>query len=1130
MDAATIEQMNKVRVSLGMAPLPVPGKDSAPQFKGQREESVEEEDLSTLEKRQAAAGANWERLEAERQEKLEREKRKAAAKKARDVAARYAKMEGKGLGDADEEELDTRSWLLQQKKRQKKIEKARKLEEELAAREREAQLEYTSKDLAGVKVGHEAAEFDEITGEQVLTLKDTGIGDESEDDELENADLRAKEKLEERLRLKKKRPDYDPTEQNDVKNVLSKYDEEIDGKRQKRFTLDDQGNAAEAVQRELDEAEEVKSKGVKISLDMLKDDAPVSDYIDPSTIKVKKPKKRKEKKTRQKAGDDDDIFPPAQPAKVDVAADTMEIDRIDTNGTTNGKKRAFEFDDEDLQAKLTEQRRQALKKRKKMDGAELARQMREEMPVDEEEAGEGGMVMDETSEFVANLKKLEAPEARARLSRTPHPATADNVVEDEDGDTTMAQSYAEAADAEDRPKREESGTPAPGITATGLEDEDTLSGAGTAGTLALLRKRGLLSDASSSDLSAKERQRAHFLATKQHLIDAYDAEAKAQRQRDRESGRFTRMTNRERDEYARKENDRRETYIAKLLADMFNAEYRPDVKLRYHDEYGREMGVKEAFKHLSHMFHGKGSGKQKTEKRLKKIEDEKKEIAKGVLHAGEEGGFMNVQGREGKRRGQAGVRLQVLDPKATITAGTKDISSPAPREREFALRQASAYGAESCTRIRSEHPLEVSSGAPTFATIMASAPTTPSRSVSNHTAHGFSPSYFVHNISPANRWSEDNEPHVVTSRPANQRISSPPNVCRLCPLSAPFATPSDKTCAAHKSTPTVCSIHQVLATPAQKTCSTSKDQEDTVEPTPGEVMWMGELHRFAAEWFAKQSAEKAPRGQDSPKLEDTGHAEVSSEEAEQQDFSLHSIDFNFPSPSQPSSPGLERARGVTSAWQCLDCFTVYMLKHESDYAPVECEGRGYYGTRCGGTQFVLRALRAITSGDGDDDLSVRALPVRKDIVVDEGVDGEPFYHKVDSRNDTPMKPAKQVEMILPVRSRSKRLASTQVHGDEKRVSLHELHLSSDASSSSGKVDAFPVTQGRMLYMNETYHTVSADRIRHLIAGLQLEHAEIPSIAEGSRSVGDEMALPERLEFLALSEGKEYIMRQRTMLG
>jgi U4/U6.U5 tri-snRNP-associated protein 1 len=661
MDAAAIEQMNKVRVSLGMAPLPVLGKDAGPQFKEADDSGSESDELSTLDKRQALADSNWQKLEAERKEKLEREKRKAAAKKARDAAARFAKLEGKGLGDEDEDEVDTRAWLLGQKKRQKAIEKARKLEEELAERERQAQLqEYTSKDLAGVKVGHEANAFDDANDEQVLTLKDTAIGEESEDDELENAELKAKEKLEEKLRLKKKRPDYDPTDQEEARNVLSKYDDEIDGKKQKRFTLDGLGNTVEATKRRLDADGEVKSKGVKISLDMLKDDAPVSDYVDPSTIKVKKPKKKKEKKTRQKAVEEDDVIPPAASPKPEMNA--MDVDGVQTNGTSKKRALDLDVDDEDLQVKLAESRRQALKKRKRMDAAELARQMRDEMPLDEEGDEDGGMIMDETSEFVANLKKPEVPEARERTSKTPQHATVNSPEEDEDGDTTMAQSYAEAADEEERQermKRESSATQGtPNITTTGLDDEDTISGAGTGAALAMLRKRGLIADPAAGDLSARERQRAQFLANKQHLIDDYDNRAKQQREADRRSGRWDRMSNRERDTYARQQNEAREAYIAKLLADMFNKEYRPDVKLEYHDEFGREMNAKEAFKHMSHMFHGKGSGKQKTEKRLKKIEDEKRGEAKGVLHAGGEGGFGEVAGREGRRQKQAGVRLQ----------------------------------------------------------------------------------------------------------------------------------------------------------------------------------------------------------------------------------------------------------------------------------------------------------------------------------------------------------------------------------------------------------------------------------------------------------------------------------------
>lgn len=651
--AADIEQMNKVRVSLGLKPLEVPGQ--GPQFKEKDDESDSDEsdDLSTLEKRAAAAGSNWQKHEAERMERVERQKRKDEAKKARDRAARFQKLEGKGLGEADDDvDVDARTWLKQQKKRQKKIDQARKMEQELAAREQQA--EYTSKDLAGVKVGHEASEFDEFTGEQILTLKDAEIGDESEDDELENVDLKAKEKLEEKLRLKKKRPDYDPTEQGEQQNVLSKYDEEIDGKKAKRFTLDGKGSTAEASQKRAAENEEVKGKGVKISLDILKDDAPTSDYVDPSTIKVKKPKKsKKEKKSRQKAADDDDIPLPASQQPETTNGDAMDVD-----GATTSKKRAFEFDDEDLQAKLAEQRRQALKKRKKTDAAELARQLRDEMPVDDPEPEDGGLVIDETSEFVANLKRPEE-EDEDRPRRAASSAPPGTKEEDEDGDTNMQQSYADVEDEEERAARtkRETSTPAD-MTATGLEEEETMSGQGVGAMMAMLRKRGLVGKDNSEELTEKERQRSEFLESKRHLIEDYDRKAREQREADRRSGRFDKMSNRERDNHARQQNEQREMFISKLLAEKFNKEYKPDVKLRYNDEYGREMNQKEAFKHLSHMFHGKGSGKQKTEKRLKKIEDEKKSQAKGILNVGEEGGFSNVQGREGKRQKTAGVRLQ----------------------------------------------------------------------------------------------------------------------------------------------------------------------------------------------------------------------------------------------------------------------------------------------------------------------------------------------------------------------------------------------------------------------------------------------------------------------------------------
>jgi U4/U6.U5 tri-snRNP-associated protein 1 len=119
------------------------------------------------------------------------------------------------------------------------------------------------------------------------------------------------------------------------------------------------------------------------------------------------------------------------------------------------------------------------------------------------------------------------------------------------------------------------------------------------------------------------------------------------------------MSNNERQAYSKSQNDARERYLNQLLDEEFKRNYRPNVELRYTDEFGRSMNQKEAFKHMSHMFHGKGSGKMKTEKRLKKIEDERREQEKGLLNVSQgEGGMREVQGREGRKQKLAGVRLQ----------------------------------------------------------------------------------------------------------------------------------------------------------------------------------------------------------------------------------------------------------------------------------------------------------------------------------------------------------------------------------------------------------------------------------------------------------------------------------------
>ncbi|KAL8717769.1 MAG: hypothetical protein Q9225_005016 [Loekoesia sp. 1 TL-2023] len=668
-DAISIEEANKIRTAIGLKPLPVPGSANGPAFKAGKEEesSSEDEPASTLESRQAQGYENWKKLQDEQDAKAKREAKNVAIKKARDAARKFTRLEGKGLGDADEAgDLDTKTWLLQQKKRQRKLERERlrKLEKELE--ERENIPEHTAEDLSGVKVAHELGDF-EAGGEQILTLKDAGIDEnEEEGDELENQELREREALQDRLNVRKKKPVYDPhaTDETESSTILKHYDEAIEGKKRKRFTLDGQGSTAkerEALRQSVGE----KLKAQSISLDISKD-VPISDYKEEQEAKIKKPKKKKAKSTRQRPLDEDDIFPTAAPngsAANDNSMDPGPVEQDSISSRPTKEITSF-VDDEDLQANLAIQRREALKKRKRTRPEDLARQLRMEVEEannkmdEDDQAGDGGLVIDETTEFVANLRHSPEPQT----SRTAEPAKAlpkikhESPTAEDNHDIDMEQSFNEPSEYEERFKRETSTPTAPELTGTGLDEEANVN-QGIGATLALLSQRGLIKNTQNGDINALHRERQRFLAEKRKREAEAERKARLQRERDRASGKLDRMSARDREEYARWENKQRDQAESRQMAEIFNKEYKPNVELKYVDEFGRSMNQKEAFKHLSHQFHGKGSGKQKTEKHLKKIEDDKKREAMSSLDASQATGMNNAMGATAKKNRQAAVRL-----------------------------------------------------------------------------------------------------------------------------------------------------------------------------------------------------------------------------------------------------------------------------------------------------------------------------------------------------------------------------------------------------------------------------------------------------------------------------------------
>ncbi|CAK7233901.1 hypothetical protein SBRCBS47491_008767 [Sporothrix bragantina] len=723
MDLATLEEANRVRESMGLKPLPIPGRnpkpdDSDSDDSGDDDDDEEDDPLATLDGRHAAAYDNYKKVQDAELAKRRREEKAAAVKRAREQAQRHAILEGKSLGDIDATEAgnaegDAKAWLRGQKKRQKKISKAEEKQQadeaaaiEEARRRRRRAAGAASDDengdeggTASLRVGHDMAALLDC-GDQILTLKDAAIlGNDDEGDELENLGLREEEELQERLKLKKKRPVYDPMNDDENANtILGQYDEEISGKKRKHFTLDpnailglDGGNNNAPGASSSSTAASNKAQQ-QVDIDDILSGMPSSDYLDASEIKIKKSKKKKTKikKTRMRGGDDDEgLFPAA--ADNDVNNDdgakgddaTMEVDdgseAAADLAARRRKRRALDTedllrDDDDLQASLALQRREALKKRKRLRPEDIAKQLREASAapdVDGENGGEGengdgapttgGLVIDETAEFINNLKRREDREDDAPRPRKQTRASSVTAMEESGDDEEDVKMKEDGADGEDARYGRE-GSMASNRGPGGLEDEKKIN-QGMAATLSILRERGILDaeggddDGNGAERNARMRAHQQFITEKRVQLAKMEDEARRKREHDRTSGPMSRMSVREREEYARKQNAQREFQTSRMLQDMFNKNYTPNFKLEYIDEHGRELNQKEAFRALSHGFHGKTSGSGKTDKMLKKIEAEKRHMAEGILDASQNVGMSSATAQQLKKRKEAGIRL-----------------------------------------------------------------------------------------------------------------------------------------------------------------------------------------------------------------------------------------------------------------------------------------------------------------------------------------------------------------------------------------------------------------------------------------------------------------------------------------
>ncbi|KAJ1952631.1 hypothetical protein IWQ62_006179 [Dispira parvispora] len=232
---------------------------------------------------------------------------------------------------------------------------------------------------------------------------------------------------------------------------------------------------------------------------------------------------------------------------------------------------------------------------------------------------EGGLVISETADFVSQLTPHVAsqddipPNPPVPITGTTPPSDAlPSLSQEPPGSLALPKSPV-AQESLDMPTGEK---PELLTDATHpLDTEEPLVSDGLAATLALLNQKGLVKQLTEEDKSRErqyqERQRwiAEERRKDQQRLKKEGSGTRSSRHRDLDT------VNRDR-EFAREQQER-----------MRN--YRPDVRLEYTDEYGQILSTKEAFKHMSHKFHGNQSGKNKTEKRLRKLEQERKILATG---------------------------------------------------------------------------------------------------------------------------------------------------------------------------------------------------------------------------------------------------------------------------------------------------------------------------------------------------------------------------------------------------------------------------------------------------------------------------------------------------------------------
>ncbi|XP_033211788.1 U4/U6.U5 tri-snRNP-associated protein 1 [Belonocnema kinseyi] len=593
----SIEETNRLRAKLGLAPLDLP---TAPK----EDSNVFKDDLGEFHHK-PAPNKRKEAQEQKLREKIStlKDKRKIET----------SILRSKTLGESDSDD-DARAWIqknrrlqMEKKKAEERAKMLDQLDEEFGIGnlvKEEVQHErykaYSARDLKGLRVEHDMENFQEGRT-TILTLKDQGVLDE-EDDVLVNVNMLDDERYKRSVINKKKKPGYDAYDESNfdefgvpVKKVLEKYDEEIEGQKRESFSLGLE-NVKEMKERQV---ELVKQRLANKRLESLKLAEPklASEYYSEEELtKFKKPKKKIRKIRSKKPLKADDIVPEGNDYLKDLGSrrhrrtevkpkvDVRDIDDYEAPSEDLTGIR-LEEEDKELDLKLALKRASRLRGPKSDDMEEFAAGIKLQ---DEGESSQAGnIVLNSTAEFCRTLGDI--PTYGLAGNREENVQELMDFKKEEAEDENMGEDDDDGRGAWNTVKAEDIIIEPAALEAPILDAEPSL-GQGVGGALRLAISKGYLQKEDSNRPSAS--RFAHLQAQNYSIEDKTYGDDDKFGRRDRFNGPTS--------EFKEKDN------------------FKPNVKLEYIDDDGHVLKEKEAFRYLSHKFHGKGPGKNKVEKRMQK--------------------------------------------------------------------------------------------------------------------------------------------------------------------------------------------------------------------------------------------------------------------------------------------------------------------------------------------------------------------------------------------------------------------------------------------------------------------------------------------------------------------------------